>query len=86
MSQTHESSFLDTWLTRCCSYDMIKQLLITRFDFRDAIPTHLLTSILGGTIAVTACAPIDVFKSRIQSAPHGVVSRFYYQMCHATDA
>ncbi|ORX33420.1 mitochondrial carrier domain-containing protein [Kockovaella imperatae] len=55
-------------------YDMIKQQLITRFNFTDTVPTHLLTSILGGTIAVTACAPIDVFKSRIQSAPAGVTA------------
>ena len=55
------------------SYDMIKQQLLTRFSFKDNVPTHLLTALLGGTISVTACAPIDVFKSRIQSSPPGVV-------------
>ena len=56
-----------------CSYDMIKDQLLTRFSFKDNVPTHLLTALLGGTISVTACAPIDVFKSRIQSSPPGVV-------------
>jgi dicarboxylate transporter 10 len=49
------------------SYDIIKEQLLLSGHFTDSVPTHLLTAVIGGTIAVTACAPIDVMKSRIQS-------------------
>ena len=55
-------------------YDTIKDLLLASGYFTDSVPTHILTATLGGTIAVTACAPVDVMKSRIQSStnPHMV--------------
>jgi hypothetical protein len=31
-----------------------------------------LTATLGGTVAVTACAPIDVMKSRVQASANSV--------------
>jgi hypothetical protein len=43
--------------------------------FVDNIQTHVLSSALGGTVAVTLVAPIDVIKSRVQSAVGNVVSR-----------
>ncbi|WWD18264.1 hypothetical protein CI109_102714 [Kwoniella shandongensis] len=49
-------------------YDIIKEALLASGHFTDTVPTHLLTSIMGGTIAVTLCAPVDVMKSRIQSS------------------
>ena len=56
------------------SYDMIKESLLLTGHFRDAVPLHLITAVMGGTIAVTLCAPVDVMKSRIQSSSQpGVV-------------
>jgi hypothetical protein len=49
-------------------YDTIKDLLLASGYFTDSIPTHILTATLGGTVAVTACAPVDVMKSRIQAS------------------
>ncbi|KAK8843934.1 hypothetical protein IAR55_006726 [Kwoniella newhampshirensis] len=49
-------------------YDIIKEALLGTGYFTDTIPTHLLTSVMGGTIAVTLVAPVDVMKSRIQSS------------------
>jgi dicarboxylate transporter 10 len=46
---------------------MIKEQLLA-LGLRDGPPLHLLTATLGGTIAVTVCAPVDVIKSRVQSA------------------
>jgi dicarboxylate transporter 10 len=34
----------------------------------DGIPTHILASLIAGTVATTVCAPADVIKSRLQSA------------------
>ncbi|RSH90432.1 Mitochondrial dicarboxylate transporter [Saitozyma podzolica] len=53
--------------TQLSCYDIIKEQLLLSGHFTDSVPTHLLTAVIGGTIAVTACAPIDVMKSRIQS-------------------
>jgi dicarboxylate transporter 10 len=55
------------WPADRSSYDIIKEQLLLSGHFTDSVPTHLLTAVIGGTIAVTACAPIDVMKSRIQS-------------------
>ena len=57
------------------SYDIFKERLLLTEYFTDSVPLYLLTAALGGTVAVTACAPVDVIKSRIQaSTAHGVVS------------
>jgi hypothetical protein len=57
------------------SYDLIKARLLETGYFTDSIPLHLITAVLGGTVAVTACAPVDVMKSRIQSSTvSGLVS------------
>lgn len=57
------------------SYDIFKQTLISTGHFQDDIRTHVLSSALGGTVAVTLVAPIDVIKSRVQSSVGNVVSR-----------
>lgn len=54
---------------------MFKQTLISTGHFQDDIRTHVLSSALGGTVAVTLVAPIDVIKSRVQSSVGNVVSR-----------
>lgn len=54
------------------SYDIIKKRLLQTGYFSDTAPLHLLTATLGGTVAVTACAPIDVMKSRVQASSHSV--------------
>ena len=53
------------------SYDVIKRRLLMTGYFSDTAPTHLITATLGGTVAVTACAPIDVMKSRVQASRTG---------------
>ncbi|KAL3418593.1 hypothetical protein PVAG01_10309 [Phlyctema vagabunda] len=35
---------------------------------KDTVPTHILSSLIAGTVATTVCAPADVLKSRLQSA------------------
>ena len=54
------------------SYDVIKKRLLQTGHFSDTAPLHLLTATLGGTVAVTACAPIDVMKSRVQASANSV--------------
>jgi hypothetical protein len=69
--------------TKSC-YDVIKEQLLLSGYFTDSVPLHLITATLGGTIAVTACAPIDVIKSRVQSSTaQGVVSGLHdpYTAC-----
>ena len=43
--------------------------------FGNDMRTHVLSSALGGTVAVTLVAPIDVIKSRVQSSVGNVVGR-----------
>lgn len=53
---------------------MIREQLLGA-GLKDGVPLHMFTAFLGGTIAVTLCAPVDVVKSRIQSSRKaGVVS------------
>jgi hypothetical protein len=58
--------------TDLTSYDVIKKRLLQTGYFSDTAPLHLLTATLGGTVAVTACAPIDVMKSRVQASANSV--------------
>jgi len=58
--------------TDLASYDVIKKRLLQTGHFSDTAPLHLLTATLGGTVAVTACAPIDVMKSRVQASANSV--------------
>jgi dicarboxylate transporter 10 len=58
--------------TDVTSYDLIKKRLLQTGHFSDTAPLHLLTATLGGTVAVTACAPIDVMKSRVQASANSV--------------
>lgn len=56
------------------SYDIIKENLLKTGYFTDTTPLHLITAVCGGTIAVTLVAPVDVIKSRVQSATRQRVS------------
>ncbi|KAI4835297.1 hypothetical protein E4T44_08665 [Aureobasidium sp. EXF-8845] len=53
------------------SYSTAKDYLLSNPDFglKDGIFLHFLASLVAGTVATTACAPADVLKSRVQSAP-----------------
>lgn len=39
-----------------------------RTSLGDDVRTHMLASLIAGTVATTICAPADVLKSRIQAA------------------
>ncbi|KAI4734686.1 hypothetical protein E4T50_14786 [Aureobasidium sp. EXF-12298] len=53
------------------SYSTAKDYLLSNpsLGLKDGIFLHFLASLLAGTVATTACAPADVLKSRVQSAP-----------------
>ncbi|KAI0078479.1 mitochondrial carrier [Panus rudis PR-1116 ss-1] len=59
---------------RLLSYDFFKSILlsrplpIVRYQVRDNIFCHIISSVLAGTVATTVCAPADVLKSRLMSA------------------
>lgn len=53
---------------------MFKSALISSGYFGNDTRTHVLSSALGGTVAVTLVAPIDVIKSRVQSSVGNIVS------------
>jgi dicarboxylate transporter 10 len=61
---------LSPYLTNT-SYSTAKDYLLSNpnLGLKDGIFTHFLASLLAGTVATTACAPADVLKSRVQSAP-----------------
>lgn len=73
-----EFGFLFFWpssaFTAYASYDIIKENLLRTGYFADRTPLHLITAVCGGTIAVTLVAPVDVIKSRVQSASKSRVS------------
>ncbi|KAF3763234.1 mitochondrial carrier [Cryphonectria parasitica EP155] len=49
-------------------YTAAKQFLLKNTSLKDDVKTHMLSSLIAGTVATTICAPADVLKSRIQSA------------------
>lgn len=49
-------------------YTAAKSLLLARTRLQDDVKTHMLASLIAGTVATTICAPADVLKSRIQAA------------------
>ncbi|CAD0099390.1 unnamed protein product, partial [Aureobasidium mustum] len=53
------------------TYSTAKDYLLSNpsLGLKDGIFLHFLASLLAGTVATTACAPADVLKSRVQSAP-----------------
>jgi hypothetical protein len=58
------------------SYDLFKGALVSTSHFgENDTRTHVLSSALGGTVAVTLVAPIDVVKSRVQSSTGNIVSQ-----------
>lgn len=50
------------------SYTAAKAALLKNTPLQDDVKTHMLASLIAGTVATTICAPADVLKSRIQSA------------------
>ncbi|KAM0751484.1 putative DIC1-mitochondrial dicarboxylate carrier protein [Meredithblackwellia eburnea MCA 4105] len=55
-------------VSQLAAYDSIKRALLSTRYFTDNVPLHLTCGLLAGTIATTLCAPVDVLKSRVQSA------------------
>ncbi|KAG9661375.1 hypothetical protein KCU64_g2603, partial [Aureobasidium melanogenum] len=58
-------------ISQIATYSTAKDYLLSNssLGLKDGIFTHFLASLLAGTVATTACAPADVLKSRVQSAP-----------------
>lgn len=52
-------------------YTSAKRLLLANTSMQDDVKTHMLSSLIAGTVATTICAPADVLKSRIQSGGGG---------------
>ncbi|KAG9513661.1 hypothetical protein KCU93_g10008, partial [Aureobasidium melanogenum] len=58
-------------ISQIATYSTAKDYLLSNpsLGLKDGIFLHFLASLLAGTVATTACAPADVLKSRVQSAP-----------------
>nr|QKY59835.1 mitochondrial dicarboxylate transporter [Aureobasidium melanogenum] len=58
-------------MSKFYTYSTAKDYLLSNpsLGLKDGIFLHFLASLLAGTVATTACAPADVLKSRVQSAP-----------------
>jgi dicarboxylate transporter 10 len=54
--------------SQLASYDFFKQQLLATPYFSDSVWTHLTSSLLAGFVATTACAPIDVVKTRVMNS------------------
>jgi dicarboxylate transporter 10 len=54
-------------------YSASKRELLSNktLNLTDGVPTHIIASLIAGTVATTVCAPADVLKSRLQSAGSG---------------
>lgn len=50
------------------SYTAAKRALLANTSLQDDVKTHMLSSLVAGTVATTICAPADVLKSRVQAA------------------
>ncbi|KAI3396074.1 hypothetical protein diail_491 [Diaporthe ilicicola] len=49
-------------------YTAAKRALLANTAMQDDVKTHMLSSLVAGTVATTICAPADVLKSRVQAA------------------
>ncbi|KAK2608140.1 hypothetical protein N8I77_006771 [Diaporthe amygdali] len=49
-------------------YTAAKRALLAKTTLQDDVKTHMLSSLVAGTVATTICAPADVLKSRVQAA------------------
>lgn len=52
-------------------YDQTKQMLIASGYFGDTTPTHLMSSVIAGTVATIVTQPFDVMKTRLMNAKPG---------------
>jgi len=52
-------------------YDQIKQILISTGYVGDTPPTHLVSSVIAGTVATVLTQPFDVMKTRLMNAKPG---------------
>lgn len=49
-------------------YTAAKSAFLANTSLQDDVKTHMLSSLVAGTVATTICAPADVLKSRVQAA------------------
>ncbi|KAI8074292.1 mitochondrial carrier domain-containing protein [Gilbertella persicaria] len=54
--------------SQCVSYDRFKAFFLGHHYLSEGIGLHLLSSMLAGLVATTACSPVDVIKTRMMSA------------------
>ncbi|ORY05749.1 mitochondrial carrier [Basidiobolus meristosporus CBS 931.73] len=54
--------------SQLASYDQFKQLLLFKLHLQDNVYTHFAASLLAGLVATTACAPVDVIKTRVMNS------------------
>lgn len=54
--------------SQCVSYDQFKSFFLKNQYLSEGIGLHLLSSVLAGLVATTACSPVDVIKTRMMSA------------------
>lgn len=54
------------------AYDLAKDKLLHNnvYSMPDAMPAHVLASMVAGLVATTACAPADVVKTRLMNTNH----------------
>ncbi|EFY86024.1 mitochondrial dicarboxylate carrier, putative [Metarhizium acridum CQMa 102] len=68
-------------VSQIASYASAKQSLLASSNMSDNVTTHVLASLMAGTVATTLCAPADVLKSRMQSSASGDASSFLFGHC-----
>ncbi|KAK2733490.1 Mitochondrial dicarboxylate transporter [Myotisia sp. PD_48] len=54
--------------SQLASYDMFKEICLTKFGMQDNLNTHFTSSFMAGFVATTVCSPVDVIKTRIMHA------------------
>ncbi|ETV83130.1 hypothetical protein H257_04852 [Aphanomyces astaci] len=60
------------------SYDVFKRFLMTRVGLHDNIITHFVASMAAGLVATTACAPMDLVKTRLMNMAHSGTAEAEY--------
>ncbi|XP_064543464.1 mitochondrial dicarboxylate carrier [Drosophila montana] len=53
------------------AYDQVKQVLQGKFELKEGLPLHFLTSTVAGIIGTVMTQPIDVMKTTYMNAPPG---------------
>uniref|UniRef100_A0A6B2LCJ4 Mitochondrial carrier protein n=1 Tax=Arcella intermedia TaxID=1963864 RepID=A0A6B2LCJ4_9EUKA len=59
-------------VTELCTYDEVKQHLVTKKRCEDTTSTHLIASLITGWVSTFFSSPMDFVKTRLQGQPVGV--------------